>query len=235
MARRKPRQLDLPVPAAWGGARRGSGQKSLAARPSPPHRSRPELDGRNPVHVTLRAAPSVPSLRSLRVFKAVRRALGASNRAAFRVMHFSIQLDHIHLIAEADSARAFAKGMRGLATRCALAVNRTARRGGRVWDHRYHTHELRTPSEVRRAMTYVLLNFRKHLRAVPSVDPRSSGVWFEGWAEGFEASDWPRLVALPRTWLGAFGWRRAGGAISVREPVGGSRTRLRTPAKIGPR
>jgi putative transposase len=229
----QPRQLELPVPAAWGGARRGSGQKRTSPRPCPPHRSRPELDVRHPVHVTLRGAPSVPSFRSTRVFKALRRALGASNRAAFRVIHFSIQLDHVHLIVEADSARAFAKGMRGLATRCALAVNRADRRGGRVWDRRYHTHELRTPSEVRRAMIYVLLNFRKHLRAAPAVDPRSSGVWFEGWAEEFEASDWPRLAALPRTWLGAFGWRRAGGAISVREPFGVSRKHLRVPRKVG--
>jgi REP element-mobilizing transposase RayT len=120
------------------------------------------------------------------LFKALRRALGASNRAAFRVIHFSVQIDHVHLIAEGDSLKAFSKGMRGLTTRCALAVNRAARRTGPVWIHRYHSHELRTPTEVRRAMSYVLLNFRKHLKAAPAIDPRSSGVWFDHWAQPFE-------------------------------------------------
>jgi len=133
------------------------------------------------------------------------------------VIHFSVQLDHVHLIAEADSERGLAKGMRGLTTRCALAINRAAQHRGSVWHHRYHSHELRTPREVRQAMTYVLLNFRKHLRAAPGIDPRSSGIWFEDWKEPFTPSAWPRLVARPRTWLGAVGWRRAGGALDVRD------------------
>jgi hypothetical protein len=66
-------------------------------------------------------------------------------------------------------------------------------------------------------MAYVLLNFRRHLHAAPGIDPRSSGVWFEHWAHGFEPSDWPRLVAMPRTWLGATGWLRGGGAIDIKK------------------
>jgi hypothetical protein len=141
------------------------------------------------------------------------------------LVHFSVQTDHVRLIAEADSARAFGSGMRGLTTRCAMAINRAAQRRGRVWRHRYHGRELCTPSEVRRAMAYVLLNFRKHLRAAPGVDPRSSGVWFEQWAHGFKPSDWPRLVAMPRTWLAAVGWRRSGGALAVSEGPSPQRAR----------
>jgi hypothetical protein len=133
------------------------------------------------------------------------------------VIHFSVQRDHVHLIAEADSESAFVRGMRGLSTRCAMAINLAANRRGAVWRHRYHSHELRTPTEMRRAMAYVILNFCKHLNATPAVDPRSSGVWFEHWASGFVPSDWPRLVAAPTTWLAATGWRRAGGALDVWE------------------
>jgi hypothetical protein len=153
-------------------------------------------------------------------FRVLERAIGASNRARFRVIHFSVQTDHVHLIVEADRAVELSRGLQGLTIRCALAVNRVTRRRGPVWRHRYHARELRTPSEVRRAMAYVLLNFRKHLKAAPGIDPRSSGVWFEDWANRFERSDWPRLVALPRTWLASTGWRRAGGALDVRELPG---------------
>jgi hypothetical protein len=115
--------------------------------------------------------------------------------------------------------------MRGLTTRSAMALNRVMARRGRLWEHRYPAHELRTPTEVRRAMAYVLLNFRKHLNAAPGIDPRSSGVWFEHWAHGFTPWDWPRLVALPRTWLAAAGWSRAGGPLDVSERPRRARSR----------
>ncbi|HEY8925678.1 MAG TPA: hypothetical protein VIU64_14925, partial [Polyangia bacterium] len=83
--------------------------------------------------------------------------------------------------------------------------------------HRYHARALRTPREVRLGLVYVLLNFRKHLRAGPGVDPRSSGPWFEGWERPPSAPRAPSPVAPPRTWLGALGWRGAGGPIDCRE------------------
>jgi len=131
-----------------------------------------------------------------------------------------VQTDHLHLIVEADTATTLTRGLQGLAVRCARAVNRASRRHGPVWSHRYHAHTLRTPREVRHALVYVLLNFRKHLRALPGVDPRSSGVWFDGWAQPPRRPTGQPLVApvaTPRTWLGAVGWRRAGGPIDWRE------------------
>jgi hypothetical protein len=146
----------------------------------------------------------------MRVFAGVQRALAASHKAAFRVVHFSVQTDHIHLIAEGDDANALVRGLQGLAVRCAKAINRAVRRKGAVWSSRYHGHALRTPTEVRRGLVYVLLNFRKHLRALPGVDPRSSGRWFTGWRGR-------RPVSGDPTWLAAIRWRRAGGALRVDE------------------
>src|SRR5450432_4172274 len=82
---------------------------------------------------------------------------------------------------------------------------------------RFHSHALRTPTETRRGLVYVLLNFRKHLRAAPGVDPRSSGPWFGGWRTPVPASRDGVPVASPRTWLATVGWRRAGGAIAFDE------------------
>jgi REP element-mobilizing transposase RayT len=230
-----PSQLQLPIPPKWGGARAGAGRPPERERSGPTHSRRPDHDPRHPVHVTLRAESDVPSLRSPRMFAALRRAIGAANRVAFRTIHFSVQLDHLHLIVEADSARALRQGMRSLTIRCALVINRMAHRRGVVWDHRHHAHALRTPTEVRQAMAYVLLNFRKHLRAAPGVDPRSSGIWFEEWRQPPPRSSAPRLVATPTTWLGSVGWRRAGGPLDVRESpragLSARRSRRRRPRR----
>jgi len=100
------RQLRLPLEAAktWGGARKGAGRKPRG-RPSMPHLTRPKLEPRHPVQVTIRAAPGLPSLRSARVFAALRRTIARASVDRFRVIHFSIQQDHGHFIVEGDEPR----------------------------------------------------------------------------------------------------------------------------------
>jgi REP element-mobilizing transposase RayT len=217
MRRRGSVQLELPAPARWGGARAGAGRKLVATRPSPPHRPRAPHVARWPVHVTLRTRGGIPSLRSTRIFGRLRASLSASHKPTFRVIHFSVQSDHVHFVVEGDAPVAFVRGVQGLAGRCAKAINRAAARRGRVWRSRYHSHALRTPTEARRGLVYVLLNFRKHLRASPAVDPRSSGPWFGGWRTCVPAPRDDVPVAAPKTWLATVGWRRAGGAIAFDE------------------
>jgi REP element-mobilizing transposase RayT len=53
------------------------------------------------LHLTLRARRAVPSLRSERVYPAIENAIGQASRAEFRVVDFSAQDDHVHLIVEA--------------------------------------------------------------------------------------------------------------------------------------
>jgi hypothetical protein len=157
------------------------------------------------------------SLRTDGLFKCVSGALSASQRTRFRVTHFSVQTDHLHLIVEADGTVELTRGLQGLAVRCAKAINRVLRRRGSVWHTRYHIHRLATPREVRLGLVYVLLNHRKHLRAPPGLDPCSSGAWFDGWARALPPPPAAAPVVEPRTWMGKVGWRRAGGAIDWQE------------------
>jgi REP-associated tyrosine transposase len=215
MPRRRKGQLELADVVRWGGKRAGAERRLVATRPSPPHRPRAPHRARWPVHITLRARNELPSLRSAKVFAFVRRSLAASHKDMFRVVHFSVQTDHVHLVVEGDHPVALVRGLQGLAARCAKAVNRAVGRRGSVWSSRYHARALRTPTEARRGLVYVLLNFRKHLGAALGVDPRSSGPWFVGWRHAGHPSRDASPVAPARTWLATIGWRRAGGAIAV--------------------
>jgi REP element-mobilizing transposase RayT len=235
MAQRGNGQLELPATRGWGGRRVGAGRKLVAERASPAHRPRPRHQGRWPVHVTLRARSGLPSLRSARVFPFVQRSLAASHKEAFRVVHFSVQSDHVHLVVEGDVAISLVRGLQGMAARCAKAVNRAARRRGSVWQSRYHAHALRTPTEARRGLIYVLFNFRKHLRAAPGLDPRSSAPWFDGWKIHVRRPRDPAPVAPPQTWLAARGWRRAGGPLSHDEHPAPLRRRARSRSPSAPR
>lgn len=218
--RRRTRQLTLAL-RTWGGRRPGAGRKPAGPRPRVRHRSRSPHAARHPLLVTLRAVPGLPSLRSSRVFFALRHSLGASSCTSFRIVQFTAQSNHVHLLAEADSASALARGMQGLGVRLARAANRMLGRCGRVWSDRYHARTLRTPAEVRNALVYVLMNGRKHGVTGRGIDTCSSGPWFDGWRDAIELRPGPAPVARARTWLLGVGWRRRG-LIGVRERPGGT-------------
>jgi REP element-mobilizing transposase RayT len=211
---RNDRQLTLPI-RSRGDRREGAGCKPAPGRRTAPHRRRAKHDRHCPSHVTLRACADVPSLRGDRLSRILQRTLGAANRGDFRVLHFSLQRDHMHLLVEADGPLGFRRGVQGLAVRLAKAVNRLVGRRGRVWASRYHCRLLRTPREVRNALVYVLNNWRKHERDVRGLDPSSSARFFDGWQNVV-----PVAVAAPvaraRTWLVRVGWRRYG-AIAIAE------------------
>ena len=160
----------------WGGARKGAGRKPTRERAGVMHCRRPVLKKRFPVHVTWRMTDGVWNLRSRRCFTALSRAFwGGANRFGFKLVHYSVQGNHVHLLVEARDEKSLSRGMCGLGVRVAKGLNRVMRRHGKVLDDRYHGHILRTPTEVRRARAYLLQNARKHYGVVGR-DPYTSRV-----------------------------------------------------------
>ncbi len=78
----------------------------------------------------------------------------------------SIQGTHVHLIVEAQSRTALAKGMQGFGISAAKQLDRavSGRRGGRrrgsVFTDRYHARTLKTPREVRNCLGITLSSWR---------------------------------------------------------------------------
>ena len=160
----------------WGGKRKGAGRKRRRERAGVVHRRRPVLKARFPVHVTWRMRKGVWNLRTRRCFKALARAFwGGANRFGFRLVHYSVQGNHLHLLVEAQNERSLARGMNGLGVRVARGLNRVMRRKGKVLDERYHGHILKTPTEVRHARSYLRENAREHFGHRGS-DPYASQV-----------------------------------------------------------
>ncbi len=236
---RKPRQTAFQF-RTWGGARRGAGRRPAKGRAGVSHLRREAPNPRRPVHVTLRLRDEVWNLRSGRMFRALYHAfVGGKERFGFRLVHYSVQGNHVHIVAEAPHRRALSRGVQGLSVRIARRLNRVMGRRGKVFADRFHSRVLKTPLEVKRVLAYVLGNARRHAirqgRTKPQrwVDPYSSAVWFDGWrgargapmayvafafrgAAPLGRGD-PRAgprgeceVAAPRSHVLARGWRRHG-------------------------
>jgi REP element-mobilizing transposase RayT len=190
------------------------------------HLRRPSQSRHQPLHVTLRVRAGVPSLREHALFLVVCTALAeGKSRFGFALVHFSVQRDHLHLIAEANDRRALSRGLQGLSIRVARAVNRRIERKGRLFADRYHARALTTPRAVQFALRYVLLNARKHARtpsgragARPTTaSPITQHGIAIGFIDGCSSAPWYRGFSRPDEL--AFGarqardeWRRASGS-----------------------
>ncbi|MBL8722403.1 MAG: hypothetical protein JNK49_00065 [Planctomycetes bacterium] len=231
--RRRPRSLEqaeLPF-RQHGGARRGAGRKPKGLQPGIAHTKRAALPARHPVHVTVKLRQGLPKLRQpreravlLAAFAQAKQRAGRTGKV-FRLTHFAILNDHLHLIAEAEDREALARAVQGLLIRIARALNKVWQRRGSLFADRYHDRALTTPRAVRSALSYVLANGKKHAAAgravtVPqALDVYTSAPWFDGFVESITVrgiADLPAPVATPRTWLLTLGWRRRG-LLSVHE------------------
>jgi REP element-mobilizing transposase RayT len=171
------------------------GRPPKGPRAGAPHKRRPELKRRFPVHVVLRVVEAIGSMRKWHMYKALREAtisvakreLNAASEGAFRIVHISVQRNHVHLLVEADHKVALSRGMQSFQISAAKHLNRAVslervrvarrrggaagrayvhamaqRRRGAVFPDRFHQEIIKTPKQARHTLAYVLNNWRKH-------------------------------------------------------------------------
>ena len=97
-------------------------------------------------------------------------------------------------------------------------------RKGAVFSDRYYAEVIKSPLQARRALTYVLNNWRKHRE---DRDTRLAGWDYDWFSSGWSFPDWaeladdpmfhpppqgyePLLVRRPMTWLLSTGWKKHG-------------------------
>jgi putative transposase len=225
---REAEQLVLGLVEPKRKRRKKPGRKPTGKCSDAPHRRRPVHRRSDPVHVVLRVKKDVPRLRKMTAFAAIRAALRKiGKRLGFRVVHASIQHNHLHFLVEAEDRELLSRGMQALAISIAKRLNRAWGRSGKVFAYRFHATPITNPRQARNALAYVLNNWRRHRedfggerQRAAVLDPYASGLSFEGWAEhtrweipkGYE----PLPVKPAKTWLLRVGWQR-GARISVHE------------------
>lgn len=246
IGRRKPaaRQVELGL-RYWGGKRKGAGRPNRSGLRA--HVRRPRLDGRAPLHVTLKVNSHIPNLKRQGFFALFREAVLAARERGLRINQYSIQSNHLHLIIETDSNQALERGMKCLSIRLALGVKKrlvlhSARRAqldmrsrphspvvqrkAALFRDRYHLHVLRTPTEVKRALGYVTMNEHKHSGVISPIEIYSSVNLFWRMISALEdkkrfepltGSPIDEICSPPRTWLLKSGWLRAPGGADFHD------------------
>lgn len=182
------KQLELNLfRGTRGGRRPGAGRKRIKS-PGVAHRVRASVKRRTPLHINFKFNRHIRNKDALRLLK---RAIVRSRRFGLRIIHYSLQTNHIHLIVEADSNEILSKGMRSLTITFAKGL-----KAGKVQIERYHLHVLKTIQETKNAIHYVLFNKQKHeLGICSTIDEYSSVLslkngnkWIQEFAVGAKMS-----------------------------------------------
>ena len=199
---RRAAQGELPFPRGRGGKRPGAGRRPKGERPGVSHRARPRFANATPAHVTLRVRRHVWNLRSQRSYQRILACFkDALGRFGLRLIQFSVQGNHLHLIVEAQSSESLSRGMQGLCIRLARALNALMGERGPVFADHFHSRLLESPAALVRAIAYVLGNHAHHVPEEGDTDRFSSAL--------LPAAERGEVLAQPQCWLLRIGWRKA--------------------------
>ncbi|MGZ3722846.1 MAG: transposase [Bdellovibrionales bacterium] len=214
------KQLEFEKVKGWGGKRRGAGRPNRTGQVS--HAKREMVNFKRPLHITLKLKKGMASLRTKQALTDFRKAVTEAKKFSLHVIHYSIQNNHVHFIAEAKDSESLARGMTSLSGRFGKVIRGMTGGVGRVFQGRFHVHILKSPTEMKRALEYVLLNTSKHMKFVEHFDEFSSGPAFKQWRallgrrlnglieEQLTYLSWHfRELSEPRSWLCSVGWMRA--------------------------
>lgn len=170
-----PQQLPLPgAQPADRQARKAAieAKRRRGGRPRKPpgerkveHLTRPAHAKRYPLHINVSVKEDVPNLRAKKLWRVVRRVVVAAAQRfgqMFRIVEYSVQGNHLHLIVEAHNQRELSRGMQGFGIRLAKNLNLRLQRQGALLHDRYFARELRNPLQTARAIDYVRRNMDLH-------------------------------------------------------------------------
>lgn len=134
------------------------------------HTKREYIGRPSVLHLTIKVRENKADIQNKRILKALHHAIRRARLQKLRVVHYTLEYNHAHLVVEAQSNRVLSKGMQAFGISIAKAINKMKQVKGAVYKHRYHLRKLKTRREVKNAILYVFGNGVKHKRSMSKFD-----------------------------------------------------------------
>ncbi|MGZ3787001.1 MAG: transposase [Bacteriovorax sp.] len=138
------------------------------------HTSRPFLKKPSSLHLTVKIKKNKAEMKNKSVFSLLKRAILNARRQGLKVIHYSLEYDHVHLLIEAENNHILGKGMQAFGGTFSKAINRMRKLKGGVYKHRYHFRKISSARELKNVMNYIFTNGLKHKTAKNIVNPYNS-------------------------------------------------------------
>lgn len=129
------------------------------------HRKRPCLKKPSSLHLTIKVKRIKAEMKNRTVLILLKRAILNARKQGLRIIHFSLEYDHVHLLVEAADNLVLGKGMQAFGVTLSKAINRLKKLNGEVYKHRYHFRKITSTRELKVVMNYIFSNGMKHKTA----------------------------------------------------------------------
>lgn len=153
------------------------------------HIARDEIKRLTALHLTIKIKKDKSSLRNKQVLKILHSSIKKARRLGLRILHYTLEYDHVHFLVEADNNEILGKGMQSFGISFSKGINKMKALKGQVFKNRYHFRKLKTSAEIKNVINYIMGNSIKHKNAFSIVSPYNSLVVMEDFSKlypGFE-------------------------------------------------
>jgi REP element-mobilizing transposase RayT len=136
------------------------------------HRKREVITKPRPLHLTIKLIRA--DIQNKTILKGLRHAIQRARAQGLKIIHYSLERDHVHLYAEGAENQTLAKAMKALGVSFVRRINRYHKTKGSCYKTRYHLRILNTAREVKNVINYILKNGIKHGRTKELIDTYNS-------------------------------------------------------------
>lgn len=138
------------------------------------HIKREEIRRESPLHLTLKLIRA--DIQNKIILKALRHAIIRARLQGLKIIHYSLEYDHVHLYAESRGNKILAKAMKALGVSFVKKINRHFKSKGSCYKTRYHLRILKSAREVKNVINYIFKNGIKHKRTKSMINLYNSAV-----------------------------------------------------------
>jgi REP element-mobilizing transposase RayT len=141
--------------------RKGAGRPAIHD-PGIRHTGRPKLKKSASLHLTVKVRKNKADIKNKSILMILKRAIQNARKQGLKVIHYTLEYDHVHLLIEADNNFVLGKGMQAFGVTMAKAINRAKKLSGSVYKTRYHFRQITGTKELKNVMMYIFKNGLKH-------------------------------------------------------------------------
>ncbi|MGZ3809593.1 MAG: transposase, partial [Bacteriovorax sp.] len=138
------------------------------------HISRDEIKRPTPLHLTIKIQKNKAGIRNKSILKNLHASIKKARIMGLKVIHYTLEFDHVHLLVECDSKETLGRGMQSFGISFSKGINKIKGLKGSVFKTRYHLRTLKTPNEIKNVINYILGNSIKHKHSLSILTPYNS-------------------------------------------------------------
>lgn len=140
------------------------------------HIAREIIKKKTALHLTIKVRANKADIKSKVVLKALHHAIKRARLKNLKIIHYTLEYNHVHLLVEASGNQVLHAGMQALGISLSKAINRIKYCSGGVYKHRYHLRKINSLRDYKNVLNYILSNGIKHKRTSSALDPYNSKV-----------------------------------------------------------